>query len=42
VSLWQRLKGFVKNTILGATSTHGGVAGGMGSHSSPRRKRRRD
>ena len=37
MSLWQDIKQFVKDTILGSTSTHGGVAGGLGSHKKRKR-----
>ena len=40
MSIWARIKQFVKDTIVGSTSTHGGVAGGLGSHK--KRKRRDD
>ena len=38
MSIWQTVKQFVKDTIVGTTSTHGGVAGGLGTHK--RRKKR--
>jgi hypothetical protein len=38
--MWERIKQFFKDTIVGSTSTHGGVAGGLGAGKSRRKKRR--
>ena len=40
MGLWSAIKGFVKDSILGATSTHGGVAGGTAAASRSRRKKK--
>jgi len=39
VSIWAGIKQFVKDSIVGATSTQGGVAGGLGANK--KRKKRR-
>ena len=40
MGLWTAIKQFVKDSIVGATSTHGGTAGGLGAHK--RRKKPKD
>jgi hypothetical protein len=40
MSLWTTIKQFFKDSVVGATSTHGGVAGGLGAHK--KRKKPRD
>ena len=41
MSIWTSIKQFVKDSIVGATSTHGGVAGGTNSAARSRKKKRR-
>jgi hypothetical protein len=40
VSIWATVKQFLKDSVVGATSTQGGVAGGLGAHK--KRKKPRD
>ena len=38
VSIWTSIKQFVKDSIVGSTSTHGGTAGGLGAHKKKRKR----
>ena len=39
MGIWTSIKQFVKDSIVGSTSTQGGVAGGLGSHKKRQKKR---
>jgi hypothetical protein len=42
MGIWTSIKQFFKDSVVGATSTHGGVAGGTSAASKQRRKKKRD
>ena len=42
MSHWTTIKQFFKDSVVGATSTHGGVGGGTSAAERSRRKRAKD